>query len=110
MYLKNLVHSNDVGDGSICVTIDQNGLKLKPEVKLNDKDSRIYDVSFTPENESTCKIEIEFTDTAENFIYGDAFEVVVKAANFIITPSPIIPVQINYKCVFRGIIINFFVF
>ena len=75
---------------------------MKPDIKLNDKDARIYDVSFIPDNEHTCKVEIEFTDGSDNFIYGDAFEVAVKAANFIITPSPINPVQINYKCVFRG--------
>lgn len=101
-----LVNSKDAGDGSICVTIDQSGQKLKPDIKLNDKDARIYEVFFTPENEQTCKVEIEYTDGSDSFIYGDAFEVAVKAANFIITPSPINPVQINYKCVFRGINIS----
>jgi hypothetical protein len=102
------VNSKDVGEGSICVTIDQNGEKLKPDVKVNDKDGRIYDVCFTPENDSQCRVEIEFTDNSDNFIYGDAFDVVVKAANFIISPSPINPVQINYQCVFRGMLLLFF--
>lgn len=72
-------------------------------MKINDKDPKIYDISFIPESNTPCKIEIEFTDGADNFIYGDAFEINVRPADFIIIPFPINPVQINQKCTFRGI-------
>jgi hypothetical protein len=84
------------------VTIDQNGQKLKPEIRTNEHDAQIYDISFVPETESTCRIEIEYCDSSENIIYGDTFDVSVKQGDFIIIPFPLDPAQINQQSTFKS--------
>jgi hypothetical protein len=100
--LQNPVNSKDAVEGSISVTIDQNGNKLKPEIRTNDNDPQVYDISFTPEIDANCRIEIEYCDTAENFIYGDTFDVSVKQGDFLIIPFPLEPAQINQQSTFKS--------
>ncbi len=102
------MNSKDAVEGSISVTIDQNGQKLKPEIRNNENDSQVYDISFVPETDSICRIEIEYCDTSENIIYGDSFDVSVKQGDFILIPFPLEPAQINQQSTFKSKLFDYF--
>jgi hypothetical protein len=52
-----------------------------------------------PENECDCKIEIEFIDiSTQTLLYGDSFDLQVKAADYLIIPYPLNPVQVKESC------------
>ena len=103
--------SNDI-QGNLNVSIDQLDKKLKPTVKniknaeTNEKTNN-YEISFVPENDSPCKIDIEYVDTLENVITGNTFNVKVKAIDFLVKPYPIEPLPINIKSMFTSRALRF---
>lgn len=88
------------------VNVDQLDRKLKPLVRKLEADFykkvQTYEISFVPELETSCKIDIEFTDTSSKILNGDTFNLNVKAVDFLILPFPLIPYSINKKNSFQS--------
>ncbi len=61
----------------------------------------VYEISFTPEIETKCVVDLEYLDIAEGVICGDSVIINVKAKDFRITPFPLQPFAINSKSTFN---------
>ena len=61
----------------------------------------VYEISFTPEIETKCVVDLEYLDIAEGVICGDSVVINVKAKDFRITPFPLQPFAINSKSTFN---------
>lgn len=65
-------------------------------------DANSFEISFVPEIEATCKVDIELVDSLENVLYGDSIKIDVKAIDFQVVPFPLLPFHINVKGTFNG--------
>lgn len=65
-------------------------------------DTNSFEISFVPELETTCKIDIELVDSLENILYGDSIKIEPKALDFQVVPFPLLPFHINVKGTFNG--------
>jgi hypothetical protein len=93
------------------VSVEQTEKKIKPSIKqlkFNNDDKKIkhYEISFTPESESICKVDLEYVDSMDNVVTGNSFSIPVKAIDFIIKPYPLEPLPINVKSMFTSILIS----
>ncbi len=109
----------DIGEGSLNVNIEQEDRQLKPTVKQLPNDLIVtssnlyyyyYEISFVPESETPCRIEIEFIDNLERLVYGDTFKINVKCIDFIVFPFPLIPFAVNKKSSFNCNFLIIFLF
>lgn len=91
--------------------IEQDNRQLKPIVKqlLNETDSNLsayyfyfYEISFLPELDTACRIEIECIDNSDKIVYGDTFRVDVKSMDFIVIPFPLTPFALGKKASFNS--------
>lgn len=91
-------------EGELCVYIEQEDRKIRPLVKNIQKeaDSTIYEVSFVPEVESMCKIDLEYINKFDNILNGNMFKLDAKALDFLMIPFPLMPFQINTRCSFKS--------
>lgn len=82
------------------VYIEQQDKTIKATVKNLDDSS--YEVTFTPEIESVCEIEIELVDTESNeTINGDSLRIDAKAHDFQLVPYPLPPFPVNNRAKFN---------
>ncbi len=99
-----------VEGANLVVTVDQLEKKIKPSVKHvkhsssdeEKRSSKFYEITFVPESEATCKIEIEYIDGLDTLITGNTFSVVAKAIDFLVKPYPLDPLPINVKSMFTS--------
>ena len=95
-----LVYCLDAIESSLNVSIEQEK-KLKPLIKnvsheLSFQGCLAYEISFIPELEGQCGIEIEQVDAvSEQVVNGDMFNLLVKAVDFKLMPFPLAPFAIN---------------
>ncbi|CAF0722221.1 unnamed protein product, partial [Brachionus calyciflorus] len=102
-----------LGEGNLYAFIEQQERKIKPSIKHVHTDIKLnletYEVSFVPEIDSICKIDLEFADKYENILNGDSIKLNVKAYDFLIVPYPLSPFPINTRCSFDTKILRKFV-
>lgn len=94
----------DLPEGKLWVYVEQEDRKIKPLVKNIQKEnnSTIYQVSFVPEVESMCKIDLEYVNKFGSILNGNILRIEAKALDFLIIPYPLMPFQVNTKCSFKS--------
>ncbi len=97
---------NDDTDGNLNVYIEQEDRKLKANIKkLETSDMagqpNTFEISFVPEIESSCRIEVECLDTNENVLCGNLIKVDVQCIDYVLTPYPLQPFPVNTRSSFN---------
>lgn len=102
-----LVDLKDGLDGNLNVLVEQEDRKLKSNVKKTRSASASllpdvsFEVTFVPEIESMCRVEIECVDPNENVLCGNVLKLNARAVDFVIYPFPLLPFPINSTCSFK---------
>ncbi len=96
-----------VEGGNLLVSVEQGEKKIKPSIKQlknnnEQKKNKHYEITFVPESESLCKVDLEYIDSMDNVVTGNTFSIPAKAIDFIVKPYPLDPLPINVKSMFTS--------
>ena len=92
---------NSLANARLNVLVEQDDHKIKVNLnrlpkKLESEDF-VFEISFTPEIEVTCRVEVECLDLNENIICGNVFKLSIGVADYIVMPYPLDPFPIKTR-------------